>query len=97
MNKNEILIEAVDFFGKDKQMVVAIEEMAELTQELSKQIIGHKNKSRNSVIEEYTDVFIMLRQLAIIFEIRIDEIKEIENYKLWRIKRYIEDMKGGDE
>ena len=85
MNENEkFLRTAIEQFGNDKQMVVCIEEMAELTQQLSKIVIEHPNKDREKVVEEMADVEIMLNQVKIILE--IDEL-ELERYKRMKLER----------
>ena len=94
------LQDVIKYFGKDKQMVVAIEEMAELTQQLSKHVIGHKNKSRHAVVEELVDVLLMLDQMIMIFDIMESEIVYHREKKLQRLHMYIaalEAAKEGDE
>lgn len=92
-DEQEFLQYCIDYFGVTKQEVVAIEEMAELTQQLSKFVIGHKNKSREKVLEEFVDVTIMLNQLKIIFEITDEEIETAKNFKLTRLGIYIQQRK----
>ena len=86
---NEILRYAVNHFGEVKQQVVAIEEMAELTQALSKMIIDHPKKCRDNVVEELADVEIMLGQLKIIHGIREDELEYKKEYKLARLMEIV--------
>lgn len=90
---DDFLRYCIDFFGKDKQMAVAIEEMAEFTQQLCKFMIGHKNAKRENVVEEFVDVTIMLNQMKIIFNITDEEIESARTFKLERLKKYIYDMK----
>lgn len=61
---NSVLKRAVDTYGKKMQMVVSIEEMAELQKELSKAIRGKGNVL--ALAEEIADVKIMLEQLPYI-------------------------------
>jgi len=61
---NKVLKRAVDTYGKKMQMVVCIEEMAELQKELSKAIRGKGNVL--ALAEEIADVKIMLEQLPYI-------------------------------
>jgi hypothetical protein len=81
----------IDYFGKEKQEIVAIEEMAELTQQLSKFLIGHPNRDRDKVVEEYVDVLLMLNQLRIIFCITDQEVETARSFKLSRLKKFIEE------
>ena len=61
------------------QLIIAIEEMSELTKELTKTIRGHNR--RNNIIEEIGDVRIMLEALEIIFDCR-DEVSKQITFKL---------------
>lgn len=73
---------AVSTYGKHSQFIMAMEEMAELTKELSKNIRGEKNIS--GISEEIADVEIMLEQLKIIFGNRA-EVDQHRSYKLERL------------
>ena len=61
----EIEREAVNTYGYQSQMIVAIEELSELIKELTKHLRGEDNTDHIS--EEMADVYIMLEQLGIIF------------------------------
>ena len=99
---DDFLKYCIEYFGESKQQVVCIEEMAELTQQLSKFVIDHKNKSREKVVEEYIDVLIMLNQMKIIFGITDEEVENGKVFMLARLKNYIESRRtplaldGGD-
>ena len=80
----EILQRAIDKYGKQMQMVVAMEEMAELTKELSKALRGKPNTT--SIAEEIADVEIMLGQIKIIFDCE-EYVHDMEDYKLKRLSR----------
>lgn len=80
----EILQRAIDKYGKQMQMVVAMEEMAELTKELSKALRGKPNTT--SIAEEIADVEIMLEQIKIIFDCE-EYVHDMEDYKLKRLSR----------
>lgn len=62
--------EAVRTYGKQSQLIMAMEEMAELTKELSKNIRGEHNTA--AISEEMADVEIMLEQLKVIFSNRAE-------------------------
>lgn len=66
-------------FGAGILFVVAIEEMSELTKELTKTIRGYDRRSK--IIEEIGDVKIMLGELEIIFGCE-NEVEERINFKL---------------
>ncbi len=74
--------EAVRTYGKQSQLVMAMEEMSELTKELSKNIRGEKNVS--AISEEIADVEIMLEQLKVIYGNRA-EVDRVRGEKLDRL------------
>jgi len=61
----ELYLRAIDLWGRDAQIIMAIEEMAELTDKLTKFLRG-REVSLNGIAEEIADVRIMLEQLDII-------------------------------
>ena len=58
---------AIETYGKDMQLNVAVEELSELIKEICKYKRGADN--REAIIEEMADCYIMLDQLEIIFDI----------------------------
>lgn len=82
----ETIIEA---FGKEAQMIVAVEELAELQKEIIKKL---RQKKRNifCLVEEMADVEIMIDQLKIMFNIGDKELATERNYK---INRTLEKLK----
>lgn len=79
-----ILENAIKKFGPRPQVIVAIEEMAELQKELTKWLRG-KSKYEN-MMEEMADVSIMLNQLELIFGEPVEE----EIAKLERLERLVQ-------
>lgn len=55
---------ALDTYGAQAQTIIAMEEMAELTKELSKNLRGANNTAQ--IAEEIADVRIMLDQMALL-------------------------------
>ena len=90
-NKEAIHIIA-DHFGREHQAIKAIEEMAELTKELVKDIQGEPR--RENIMEELADVLLMLTQLAYLYGIKDGEYLEIIEIKA---KRTLEKIYGGEE
>lgn len=91
----KILESAVETFGAEAQVVVAIEECSELQKALTKWL---RYQSRDvdceaaqllthNILEEMADVSIMLNQLALIF----GDANEDEVAKLERLERRLED------
>ena len=87
----ETIKTALKVYG-NTQIVVAMEEMAELTKELSKALRGQGN--REHIKEEMVDVTIMLAQMQEEFQIsplelsaevdkKVDRLKERLSRRLW--------------
>lgn len=74
--------EAVRTYGKQSRLIIAMEEMAELTKELSKNFRGEHNIA--AISEEMADVEIMLEQLKVIFRNRA-EVDRMRCAKLDRL------------
>lgn len=86
--------QAVDTYGKEHQLTVCMEEMAELTKELSKNIRGLDNLPQ--IAEEIADVEVMLEQLKIIFGIR-DSVADVKDLKLIRLNKTITQETGAHD
>ena len=90
MNKlNEFLKKVIDHYTPAHQLDIAIEEMSELTKEICKYKRGFDN--RENVIEEMADVYIMLRQLRLIFNVTDKELHNAEVVKINRLKERIKE------
>ena len=76
--KASAAILAVEKYGLDNQVVVAIEELSELQKELCKALRGNRNNDH--IAEEIADVYIVLMQLVQMFECA-DKVEE------WQIKK----------
>lgn len=83
-----VLREVIARNGSMLQMIVAMEELSELQKEISKSIRGYEN--RDAVIEEMSDVYIMLMQLEIILGISLEEVISEINVKMERLKERLE-------
>lgn len=88
--ENKIYADAIDFFGDESQKIMAIEEMSELTKELSKELRGRGDIEH--VADELADVEIMLAQLKIIYNIR-QMVEEHRDYKLNRLANSLVELK----
>lgn len=80
-SKADVIVKAIETFGKDMQKIVAMEELAELQQALSKDLRGKEH----NVEEEIADVTIMLMQLELIYDKR--KIKEWIDKKIDRLDK----------
>lgn len=98
MKENEIhrLLETAQAnYGNANQIVVAIEELCELGAVLAKypRYDFHDDavqELKEKVVEETTDVIIMLRHVQMIFGIQPTEIDDMMDKKLNRLKRWLE-------
>ena len=88
--KTETCKAALDTFGKNSQINMMFEEMAELQKELCKNGRGRRNVVE--IAEEIADVQIMLEQMIILFDCRA-EVTDWETIKLLRLRREIEDAR----
>ncbi|WP_287827079.1 hypothetical protein [Oscillibacter sp.] len=95
--RHDLLTRAVKTYGKDAQMDMAVEEMAELTKALCKvkrAAPGCETAAAvSNVFEEIADVQIMLDQLRIIFG---GSTIDLEDGKLDRLKRRLDRHDGID-
>ena len=92
----KILRKAIDTYGTEAQMMQCIEEMAELIQAINKYFRANTNeemvKAYISVIEEISDVQIMLEQMRLLFGDKA--VDEQITAKLGRLQKR---LKGGAE
>lgn len=71
LDYNNLYNNLINKYG-GKQLVVAVEELSELQKEICKSLRGKDNKK--NLIEEMADVYIMLDQLKIYYNISDDEL-----------------------
>ena len=98
--KNDIAVlkQAIETYGAEAQLNVAIEEFSELTKEICK----HKRYMDNTkaIIEEMADCYIVLEQMKMIFGLGSTVIPDVMDKKIKRLKSRLTDHpteKGGDE
>lgn len=90
-NQINVMIDALEYYGNNSQVDIAIEEMSELIKELLKNRRGEENRSM--IADEIADVYIMLEQLKFIFGINETELKVNAEFKIQRLKNRI----GGND
>ena len=83
-----ILERAIETYGKDMQLTVAIEEFSELIKEICKNKRGEDNIE--AITEEMADCYIMLQQMRIIFGITTSELRSVEQEKMIRLEERLE-------
>ena len=82
--EKEILEKAIQTWGKEAQVLMVLEEMAELQKEILKNINRGK-ENLMELIDETTDVEIMLTQLKMIYGIE-DAVKNHRSEKIEKIE-----------
>ena len=96
MNRKAIIDtykQAIDLYGEKAQKLMAIEEMSELTKEICKDF--REKPNRENLIEEMADVLIMLDQMLLMYKISGDEIQQMRERKIERLKGRMD--KANDE
>lgn len=89
MEKKELYEKAFKKWG-DLQIVVAIEEMAELQKELTKALRGKPN--RGNIAEEIADNEIMLEEMRQYFGLGLS-VDVVKKHKLERLEERLKDEK----
>lgn len=89
--KTKIRDHALSVYGQDKQLIQAIQEMSELTKELTKYLIaGFANDNLEAITDEIADVENMMDQLKDnIFSNR----EAVEKQKIFKLRRLAERIK----
>ena len=82
--RKEIYEKALRTWGTQAQIMMALEEMSELTKELCKHFRGRPNGAE--IIDEVADVTIMMEQLRLIFGIN-EAVCEQMDVKMLRLKK----------
>lgn len=85
--QSKVCADVIKFYGYDTERMVAIEEMSELTKELSKQKRGKGDRAH--IIEEIADVYICLEMLEQMNGITREELYEWIDKKVDRIDKRI--------
>lgn len=86
-NSYDIITAAIDAYGEENQIIVAIEELSELQKELTKYLRGRADLDH--IAEEMADVRIMFTQLEFIFN-NFEKVTEWEGMKLRRLQGRID-------
>ena len=89
MNLKDVAKAVIEKYGKTMQTVIAIEEMSELTKELTKAIRGSEN--HDAIVEEVADVYIVLHEIQIMYDINLNEVFKEMEFKTERMKERLEE------
>lgn len=90
-NNADVYHRAVNTYGNTSRLILAIEEMSELTKELCKHTRGRNNMS--AICEEMADVEIMLEQLKIVFNNRA----AVDYHKAHKLQRLADRLDGDND
>ena len=85
MNVEEFIEKIISKYGRMAQMTHAIQELSELSIEITKAQLGRKN--RTELIGEIADVELMIKQLKYMFNIYDIEVENVMQYKINRTVR----------
>jgi NTP pyrophosphatase (non-canonical NTP hydrolase) len=88
--REQLYLQAIEKWGTDLQWMVLVEEMAELTQEVSKGF--RRGGMSNDAIQEIADVSIMLEQALLMMG--DDAQKEYAECREWKLERLKERLKN---
>lgn len=89
----DVLAKAIKKYGVEKQLLVCMEEPAELIQAISKVGRYPEDSTRmQDLIEEMADVTICLEYMKLIYNIRQEEIDGWINRKVKRISKKIKEL-----
>lgn len=80
--------QAVVKYGIDAQIVVCIEELAELQKELCKAL--RSNCNSENLIDELADVQIMVEQMRLLFDSENNAVGDRIKFKIERLKKRLE-------
>ena len=90
--RKKLYQKAIRYYGEENQLIVAIEELGELSQGLSKWLRAEKRGDidvRQNIVEEIADTLIVIEQIKLILGIKDIEIKMYKDYKIGRLDRKI--------
>ena len=97
-NSRVVLRQAIETYGAESQLDIAIEEFSELIKEICK----HKRHVDNTeaIIEEMADCYIMLEQMKTIFGLGSTVIRDVADKKIKRLRSLLATHsaeKGGEQ
>lgn len=98
----DIIKKSIKYDGNTKKKIIAIEEMAELQKELTKELRSESPFDFYGMLEEISDVYICLKALQLIFDISDADISDGIDIKLNRLAihnagNFIKEVEGTHE
>ena len=86
--QNKIIHRAIAVFGSKNQKMQTIEELIELQKEIFENV-HRETDNRKNILEEVTDVEVMLAQIKEIYGFDKQQIEDMKAYKIDRLNRTI--------
>ena len=94
MKEYEVInLQNAEHYGYEPQSNMLIEEMAELTQAISKYRRDNSKKNFDNIIEEIADVEVMLHQIKHLLGINPKYVESVKEQKVYRTAKRIEEHK----
>lgn len=87
--QNRTIHRAISVFGAKNQKMQTIEELIELQKELFENV-HRETDNRKNILEEVTDVEVMLAQIKEIYGFDQQQIEDMKAYKIGRLNRTID-------
>lgn len=84
MTTQDLYFRALKKWGREMQLVVALEELSELQKEICKTVRNEYIPDYSKLSDEIADVLIMLEQMQEMFEVQ-EEVEMRKKYKLNRL------------
>lgn len=85
--RKEVYLDAIRTYGPDNQVIMAIEELSELTQMLCK-TLRFEGADPEALIDELADATIMLEQVRIMADVN-KQVCERMDYKIARLAKRV--------
>lgn len=85
---DRVFSKAICRYGIPAQSVVAVEELSELQKEVCKALRGQLNKE--NMTEEMADVWIVIEQLKMMYNITDEDVRNVVHKKIQRLKERME-------
>ena len=93
MDRQEVYRQALDVFGAEAQLVVALEELSEAQKEICKFLRGKGDPEH--LTEEIADAQIMLEQVQMLCGIDDGAVQEQMDSKIERLRGRIKEARNG--
>lgn len=87
----DLIVQAINFFGHREQRGMMVEEMGELMVAMNKYERYHTPTQLDNIAEEIADVYIMLAQMRVSYDIQDGDIEFYIDEKLNKLAKYVKE------